>query len=55
MLFVLITAVSNEYTLYTIVYINKLPPFASWPGATIKLQWLVLPMSRTNFHCPKDV
>ena len=33
----------------------ELSPFASWPGAVINPQWLELPMSRTNFHGPKDV
>ena len=33
----------------------KLSPFASWTGAMINPQWLELPMSRTNFHGPKDV
>ena len=27
----------------------------SWTGAMINPQWLELPMSRTNFHGPKDV
>ena len=29
--------------------------FASWTGAMINPQWLELPMSRMNFHGPKDV
>ena len=33
----------------------KLSPFASRPGAMINPQWLELPISRTNFHGPKDV
>ena len=33
----------------------KLSLFASWTGAIINPQWLGLPMSRTNFHGPKDV
>ena len=33
----------------------KLSLFASWPGAMINPQWLELPISRTNFHGPKDV
>ena len=33
----------------------KLSLFASWAGAMINPQWLELPMSRTNFHGPKDV
>ena len=33
----------------------KLFLFASWPGAMINPQWLELPISRTNFHGPKDV
>ena len=33
----------------------ELSPFASWPVAMINHQWLELPMSRTNFHGPKDV
>ena len=33
----------------------KLSLFASWTGAMINPQWLELPMSRTNFHGPKDV
>ena len=34
---------------------TKLSLFASWTGAMINPQWLELPMSRTNFHGPKDV
>ena len=34
---------------------SNLSPFASWPCAIINPQWLELPMSRTNFHGPKDV
>ena len=34
---------------------SKLSLFASWTGAMINPQWLELPMSRTNFHGPKDV
>ena len=30
-------------------------PFASSTGAIINPQWPELPMSRTNFHGPKDV
>ena len=33
----------------------KLSLFASWTVAMINPQWLELPMSRTNFHGPKDV
>ena len=33
----------------------KLSLFASWTGVMINPQWLELPMSRTNFHGPKDV
>ena len=33
----------------------KLSLFASWTGAMINPQWLDLPMSRTNFHGPKDI
>ena len=33
----------------------KLSPFASWHGAMINPQWLELPISRINFHGPKDV
>ena len=33
----------------------KLSPFASWPGCMINPQSLDLPMSRINFHAPKDV
>ena len=33
----------------------KLSLFASWTGAMSNPQWLELPMSRTNFHGPKDV
>ena len=33
----------------------KLSLFASRTGAMINPQWLELPMSRTNFHGPKDV
>ena len=29
--------------------------FASWRGVMINPQWLELPMSRTNFHGPRDV
>ena len=51
---------SNEYTQHTITVENwkdftKLSLFASWNGAMINPQWLELPMSRTNFHGPKDV
>ena len=51
---------SNEYTQHTITvenrkYFPKLSLFASWTGAMINPQWLELPMSRTNFHGPKDV
>ena len=35
--------------------VPKLSLFASWPGAMINPQWLKLPLSRTNFHGPKDV
>ena len=34
---------------------SKLFPFAFWPGERINHLWLELPMSRTNFHDPKDV
>ena len=33
----------------------KLSLFASWPGSMINPQWLELPISRTNFHGPKDI
>ena len=33
----------------------KLSIFASWTGAMINPKWLEQPMSRTNFHGPKDV
>ena len=33
----------------------KLSLLASWTGAMINPQWLELPMSKTNFHGPKDV
>ena len=33
----------------------KLSLFASWTGAMINPQWLELPMSRMNFHGPKDI
>ena len=33
----------------------KLSLFASWSGDMINPQWLELPVSRTNFHGPKDV
>ena len=51
---------SNEYTPYNHCVENrkdfpKLSLFASWTGAMINLQWLELPMSRTNFPGPKDV
>ena len=36
-------------------HVPKLPLFASWTGAMINPQWFELPMSRTNFHGPKDV
>ena len=36
-------------------YIPKLSIFASWPGDMINPQWLELPISRTNFHGPRDV
>ena len=35
--------------------IPKLSPFTFWPGAMVKCQWLEIPVSRTNFHGPKDV
>ena len=35
--------------------ISKLSQFALWPGVILNLQWLELPISRTNFHGPKDV
>ena len=35
--------------------IPKLSPAAFWPGAMTDPQLLELPMSRTNFHGPKDV
>ena len=31
------------------------PPHPHRPGALINPQWLELPMSRINFHSPKDV
>ena len=34
--------------------IPKLSPFALWPSGMIYPQWLELPISRTNFHGPKD-
>ena len=34
---------------------TKILLFAFWPGAMINPQWLELPISRTNFHSPKDV
>ena len=34
---------------------TKLYPFDPWPGAMINSQLLKQPMSRTNFHGPKDV
>ena len=34
---------------------SELSPFAPLPGAMINPQLLELPMSRTNFHGPKDV
>ena len=52
---------SNEYTQHTNHCVEnrkdfpKLSPFASSTGAMINPQWLELPMSRTNFHGPKDV
>ena len=33
----------------------KLSLFSSSTGAMINPQWFELPMSRTNFHGPKDV
>ena len=30
------------------------PKFDFWPGAMFNPQWLELPMSRMNFHGPKD-
>ena len=33
----------------------KLSLFVSWTDAMINPQWLELPMSRMNFHGPKDV
>ena len=35
--------------------VPNLSLFAFWTGAIINPQWLELPMSRTNFHGPKDV
>ena len=51
---------SNEYTKnnYCVEnqnYFLKLSLFAAWPGVTINPQWLELPISRKNFHGPKDV
>ena len=52
---------SNEYTQHTIIAqkieksFPKLLPFASWPGTMINVQWLELPISRTNVHGPQDV
>ena len=53
---------SNEYTQHTIIvwkieqinlnYRHLLP---EWFGTIINPQWLEPPMSRTNFHGPKDV
>ena len=34
---------------------KRYPYYASWPGSIINLQWLELPLSRTNFHSPKGV
>ena len=52
---------SNEYPQYNII-VKKLEKmfqnyrhFASLSGVMINLQWLELPISRTNFHGPKDV
>ena len=42
-------------TYICLIDITKLPSLASWPGAMIKPRWFELPMSRTNFHGPKDV
>ena len=33
----------------------NLSQFAFWSGTMIKYQWFKLPISRTNFHGPKDV
>ena len=33
----------------------KLYSFAFWPSVMINPQWIELPMSRTNFHGPRDV
>ena len=33
----------------------QLMPFVSWPGVMINPQLFKLPISRTNFHGPKDV
>ena len=52
---------SNEYTQHTIIRkkIKKLSlnysPFVSCPSPRINPQWLELPISRTNFHGPKEV
>ena len=55
---------SNEYTQHTIIVkkikkkkkkIPELSPFSSWPSVMINPQLLELPISRTNFHGPKDV
>ena len=52
---------SNEYTQHTIIIWKvknislNYSPFASWPSARINPQWLELPISRTNFHGPKEV
>ena len=51
---------SNEHSTYNHCVENrkdfpKLSLFASRTGAMINPQWLELPMSRTNFHDPKDV
>ena len=35
--------------------ISKLSSFVFCSGTMINLKWLGLPMSRTNFHGPKDV
>ena len=37
------------------IHFHKSSSFAFLPGVMIKSHWLELPISRTNFHGPKDV
>ena len=46
---------SNENTQHTIFVLSSKRPVASRPDAMANSQWVVLPMSRINFHGPKDV